>query len=287
MRNTLSSSARTNLTLSTQTKVHSSTSASYVGTRTGGGFVCFLLGLILFPLSICWIFYNERSAVKDTYFTDLLDKTNVKEFNPNTIGSEFIDNQLHIYRGTINILDTAKIGNLQFEDHINRITNLNDNNFNHNVDGKTPVHQDKTSDQTFDQLPTHNGGQENDKSLLVPNNNLQETSPIISPVITEEKKVLAYKIAIEDFYEKVEKVHDDGRIEIINHWLTSDSNLFNNQKGIFTAGFNFDGKVIISDPSLFNPIFITHGRILPLNDEVVTQIKQYFQENENFKGFNI
>jgi len=287
MRSTLGSSARTNLTLNTQTKVHTSTSTTYVGSRTGTGFACFLLGLILFPLSICWIFYNERSAVKDTYFTDILDKSNVKEYNPNTIGSEFIDNQLHIYRGTINIFDTAKIGNIDFEDHIKRIANLNDNTLNHNVNAKTPGHQDKTSDQTFDQLPTHNGGLDNDKSLLVPNNNLQETSAIISPVITEEKKVLAYKIVMENYYQKEEKVNDDGRVEIINHWLTSDSNLFNNQKGIFTAGFNFDGKIIISDPSLFNPLFITHGKILPMNDEVVGQIIQYFQENENFKGFNI
>ncbi len=141
MRSTLGSSARTNLTLNTQTKVHTSTSTTYVGSRTGTGFACFLLGLILFPLSICWIFYNERSAVKDTYFTDILDKSNVKEYNPNTIGSEFIDNQLHIYRGTINIFDTAKIGNIDFEDHIKRIANLNDNTLNHNVNAKTPGHQ--------------------------------------------------------------------------------------------------------------------------------------------------
>jgi hypothetical protein len=243
--------------------------------------------LILFPLSICFIFYNERSAVKDTQFTDILDNSNVKEYNSVTLGGEAINgNQVHVYNGTVNVLDNARVSGLDLEPHVFR-----QNHILHPSSSNPPPSQDLNQTQQGDnnqsQLgysQTINGSDEKEK--LNPPVAQSQQSP--TPIGIAETKILSYDFFVQDFVNKIEEQDGDGGITIKNVWKDSENTpLFKENDGLYTAIYNFDNKVRIQDQNLLSTLYSSIGQNLSFNDELLEQFKNFFQVYELYKSYNL
>ena len=297
-------SIQTKVTTQTSTKQDYYNSSRHRSRSTVGAFICFIIGLLLLPLAICCTFWNERTAVKDTLFTDILLDNKVKEYNSQNLGTDVIlENNVHIYHGTINILEDCKINGLELEEHIlkqNHLAPLNPSNLpanpsnlplnpsnlqpnatnNKSAEENQALNLEKTGDQTLNYSQTIN-----DKNGITENSLL---NPIIGQVQTHDKKFLAFDFIIEDFVEKIIEEEDYGVIKTSNIWSkTNNSGLFSENDGLYTGIYNFDNKIRVKDHRLLIQCLEEQQSILNFNENLKEQFKNYLQIHESYKSHNI
>ena len=251
------------------------------------GIFCFILGLIIFPLTICCLLWNERTIAKDTMFNDVLLGNNVKEFNSQNLGTEVMfDKNVYIYNGTINVFENCKIEGFELEEHIFKQNHIiirnppnlpeNTNNIQNAADGNHIQNIDQTGDQQLNYTQNLNEkNKENDE--LYPEVNINQA---------DDTKFLACDFAIESFVEKV--FDEDHEYQAKNVWEPfKNSGLFSVDDGIYTGTYNFDNKIRLKDHTLMRQAIEEKGSTLSINENLKEQFKNYIQTKPEFKHYNV
>jgi hypothetical protein len=284
-----------------------------VRNNSGSGFGLFIFGLILFPLSICFIFYNERSAVKDTQFTDILEPDTVKEYNSSNINTLPRGTKgLHLYTGTINIFENAKVNGFELEEHVFRQNHINQpgtfpppstlQNDNQNQQlNQTQIpsvqQNNQPQNETVAYSQTIRDRDSESVKLVAEPSKFDNQSPQLNQYPQFEQtpqlgflsnRILAYDFIIEDFLSKEETQDNNGNVEIKNIWNSSpETPLFKENKGLFTAIYNFDNQVRLKDIALLEEVIKSDAQTLAVNDQIKQQFQNYIQIYEIYRNYHI